>query len=187
MANNVTIRNFKVSSSGSYWGINTYGTNTVIEDGEVDGGSTTDDGVKGVNYTIRRCHIHHMGGDAFKADNNVRIEACYIHDVGQASGAHGDGVQMMGGTGITIIGNNFNLVTGSLNACIFPGGGGSVTNLTVQNNRLNGGGWVVYCSNGINMQVLNNVFGPNYSYGAREGTASVWSGNTWESTGLPCQ
>ena len=184
-ASNVTIRNFKISTS-TYWGIYVIGgKNILIEDGEIDGKGVSDNGVTGSNYTVERVHLHNLGGDAFKADGNNWIEACYIHDIGQSPGAHGDGVQMMGGSGQTIVGNNFNLVSGIVNASIFPGGGGPVTNILVQGNRINSGGWSIYCN--TSMKVRHNVFGPAGGYGPVTNPCQDWVDNIWEETGKSIQ
>jgi hypothetical protein len=182
-ASSVTIRNFRITGS-NFWGIkcnNGAYTNILIEDGEINGLNEIDDAIAGSYYTARRLHIHHTAGDSFKADTNCRIEACYIHDIGQAAGAHGDGVQMMGGTDITIVGNNFDLTTGTVNACIFPGGGGTVYNILVDGNRLNGGGWCVYGNE--YMTVQNNRFGRACVYGPVAYSPPSWSNNRWEDTG----
>jgi uncharacterized protein YdeI (BOF family) len=180
-ASNVTIRNFRISTN-TYWGIRvTGGTNILIEDGEIDGNDYCHDGVTGSNYTIRRVYLHNMGGDSFKAGSNCMIGACLIRHIGQGDGAHGDGVQMMGGTDITIINNNFDLTTGSLTACVFPGGGGTVYNIMVDGNRLTGGSYTIYCNE--YMTVRNNVFGRDHAYGIRTNDCAEWSGNIWEDTG----
>ncbi len=38
--------------------------------------------------------MHDAGGDGFKAEGNVLIEACWIHHLGTSDGAHADGVQV---------------------------------------------------------------------------------------------
>jgi hypothetical protein len=183
-AHNVTVRNF-ICTTGDYFSFDASGTNILIEDGECNGGNTCDEAFRGQGYTAQRLYIHNYEGDAFKAGSNCVIEGCYITKIGQGSGAHGDGMQSMGGTGIDIIHNNFNLTDGSLTACIFPGGGTTVYDILLDRNRFNGGGWVVY-SNEYTTAV-NNVFGPLYGYGPRTGSYAVWTGNVWEATGLPAQ
>lgn len=107
-------------------------TGTVIEDCEVacDNPQYWQAGVSGSDYTARRCNVHDVI-DAFDVDNgNVLIEACYIHhmtffsnspnhanDAVHPGWTHNDGVQISGGSHVTIRGNSFktyaSLKTGS--------------------------------------------------------------------------
>lgn len=183
-ASNVTVRNFRVTDDG-YWGIFVRGgSNIIIEDGEIDGQNAMDDAVRGANYTARRLYIHNLGGDAFKADGNNVIECNHITAIGQGSGAHGDGVQMQVDGNIVIRQNNFDLTTGSLTACVFPSGIGPVRGpVYVQDNRMNGGAYIVYCSDQLHL--TGNTFGPDYSFGPVTGSCREWVDNTWESDGTP--
>jgi hypothetical protein len=181
--NNVTIRNFRITSSG-YWGIDAGDqcTGCLFEDGEINGLNQMGDGFRGSYYTTRRLYIHNMGGDSYKANGNNVIEGCYITKIGQGSGAHGDGVQMMGSGNIRIIHNNFELNSGSLTACVFPGGGGYIAGVYVLYNRLNGGAWTVYCNK--DMQCICNQFGHAGVYGTGLGDCGVNKWNVFEDTGL---
>jgi hypothetical protein len=183
-ATDVTIRNFRITTDG-WWGIYIRdGANVVIEDGEIDGMNLVDDGIRGASYTARRLYIHDMEGDAFKADGDNVIECNYVTAIGQGNGAHGDGVQMMGDGDIWIRRNNFDLTSGSLTACVFPFGqdpvGGPVW---VEENRLTGGAYIVYCH--TTLSVTGNVFGPDYAYGPVTGDCGTWADNVWEATGEP--
>lgn len=183
----VTIRNFRVRCGGAYWGVALDGdnANVVVEDGEIDGGGACHDGMRGAGYVARRLHVHDMGGDAFKADGDNVIERCFVTTLGQAKDAHGDGVQMMGGGNVRIVRNNFLLTTGSLTACIFPGGGGFVPAVHVEGNRLEGGGYVVYCNR--DMTVVGNTFGRTFGYGIVTEKCKAWTGNVWADDGTPAE
>jgi hypothetical protein len=186
-ASNVTVRNFKITTT-TYWGVfirEGSSTNILIEDGEIDGLNEGGDAVSGSNYTARRLYIHNMGGDAFKAMGNCLIEGCYVTDLGQAPGAHGDGVQGPWDAGtypeVRIMYNNFLLNSGSLTACVFTGE--YITNVPVEGNRLSGGSYTIYCH--PNHHVVNNIFGRDDAYGVRTGTCGTWEGNVWADTGEP--
>ncbi len=181
-ATNVTIRNFRIRTDG-YWGISVSdGQNVVIEDGEIDGMAEIDDAIRGANYTARRLYIHAIEGDAFKADGRNLIECNYVTDIGAGPEAHGDGVQMMGEGDIVIRENNFELTTGSLTACIFPFGSDPVQGrVDLIGNRFNGGGWVVYCHDTVHAR--DNVWGPDFAFGAVTNTCASWMNNTWEADG----
>lgn len=185
-ATDITIRNFKITTDG-YWGIFVRdGSNIVIEDGEIDGLDQIDDAIRGAGYTARRLHIHDIGGDAFKADGDNLLECNYITAIGQAPGAHGDGVQMMGDGDITIAGNNFDLTSGELTACIFPFGQDPVSGpVWAEGNRLTGGAYIVYCHE--NLHMTDNVFGDDYAYGPVTDACGTWTGNVWESSGEPIE
>ena len=183
-ATNVTIRNFRITTDG-YWGIFVReGSDIVIEDGEIDGLDGIDDAIRGGSYTARRLYIHDIGGDSFKADGDNVIECNYVTSIGQAPGAHGDGVQMMGDGDISITANNFDLTSGELTACIFPFGTDPVSGpVYADGNRLTGGAYIVYCHE--NLHMTNNVFGEDYAYGPVTDACGTWTGNVWESTGEP--
>ena len=183
-ATNVTIRNFRITTDG-YWGIFVReGSDIVIEDGEIDGLDGIDDAIRGGSYTARRLYIHDIGGDSFKADGDNVIECNYVTSIGQAPGAHGDGVQMMGDGDIEITANNFDLTSGELTACIFPFGTDPVSGpVYADGNRLTGGAYIVYCHE--NLHMTNNVFGDDYAYGPVTDPCGTWLDNTWESTGEP--
>lgn len=183
-ATNVTIRNFRITTDG-YWGIFVReGSDILIEDGEIDGLDGIDDAIRGASYTARRLYIHDIGGDSFKADGDNVIECNYITSIGQAEGAHGDGVQMMGGGEIEITANNFDLTSGELTACIFPFGTDPVSGpVYADGNRLTGGAYIVYCHE--NLHMTNNVFGEDYAYGPVTDACGTWENNTWEATGEP--
>jgi hypothetical protein len=183
-ASDITIRNFRITTDG-YWGIFVRdGSNIVIEDGEIDGLDGIDDAIRGASYTARRLYIHDIGGDSFKADGANTIECNYVTAIGQAPGAHGDGVQMMDSGDIYITHNNFDLTSGELTACIFPFGTEAVSGpVYAEGNRLTGGAYIVYCHQ--NLHMTNNVFGEDYAYGPVTDVCGTWEGNTWEATGEP--
>jgi hypothetical protein len=183
-ASDVTIRNFRITTDG-YWGIYIRdGSNVVIEDGEIDGLDGIDDAIRGGSYTARRLYIHDIGGDSFKADGDNTLECNYVTSIGQARGAHGDGVQMMGGGDIYITQNNFDLTTGELTACIFPFGTEAVSGpVWAEGNRLTGGAYIVYCHE--NLHMTGNVFGEDYAYGPVTDACGTWRDNVWEATGEP--
>lgn len=137
-ANNVRITRSRVRGRGTTYispaliVVSAGVTGTVIEDCEIacDNPQYWQAGVNGSNYTARRCDVHDVI-DAFDVDNgNVLIEACFMHDLTFFSNSpnhandkvhpgwtHNDGVQISGGSNVTIRGNNFqtyaSLTTGS--------------------------------------------------------------------------
>lgn len=201
-ANNVTIRNCIVNSFGFFQypiGAHYGFTGTLIEDCEVLGASSAC--IFGSGFTARRCNVHESTGDAFKARFDSVIEACWIHHIGTAPGAHADGNQTRIGDNLLIQGNNFDMPIDveppyKSNACSLAQTGlGPVNNVRIIGNWLNGGNYTIYfvekpAPNGFgghptNCQLIDNLFGRDYNFGPLSNTTSdlVISGNRWEDDG----
>ncbi len=98
-------------------------TNFVIEDSELTPQSPSVylDGIKGGNFTARRLNIHGTVDSVKAHGNNVLVEASWLHgevryasDPAQGGGpTHNDGVQVLGGSNVHIVGNN---ISGAGNA-----------------------------------------------------------------------
>ncbi len=200
--NGLTLRNFEING-GNYGVYNDVFTGTpttglVLEDGEITGQGSS--GLAVSNTTARRLHVHHQSADAFKPFSNVVIEDCYVHHLGSIATSHADGVQQVNGSNVTIRGNNFDMPhdePGYNNSIcvIIQTGNGPVSNVTIDGNWINGGGYSVHVSdkgNGYgyptNAKVTNNRFGRDYQFGPmtfKGGRPDVVSGNVWDDTGLP--
>ena len=192
LANNVTIRNTRVVS-GDYYPIRYFDDNNtglVVEDSEIEG--TSDDvtaSLSFANYTARRLNIH-GGADGLKADSNVLIEDCWIHDLRNGPGQHNDGVQSTGGDGVTI---RHNAISGGSNSCVQTGDENARTeDLTIECNWLYGGGWTLNirgtgATAPKNTKILNNRFGRDAGYGpwALDDPAPTIVGNVYDDDGAP--
>lgn len=152
-ADNVTIRNVRIRTHGSLYGIHAaYGhTGTVIEHVEVDASQPRDsDGqvssaaVYGTGMTLRRSHIH-GGVDGVKFGTDTLIEENYIHDQTRVSGGHHDGMQTTGGTDMTV---RRNRIEGpyrrSTSAIIAQTNRRSIADFVVEDNHLSGGSYTFY-------------------------------------------
>lgn len=134
---NVTIRKCRIRGTSTECAplVQAYGstvTNALIEDctlipdyplsGASSSAAGGSDAVTGHDYTVRRCHVTKTidGFGIFNTSNpggpvNVVIEQNYVHDLTFISPdpghtdnkTHNDCVQIQGGSGITIRGNNF--------------------------------------------------------------------------------
>jgi hypothetical protein len=187
LADNVTIRNVRVQS-GDYYPIRYFdndNTGLLVEDSEIEG--TSDDvtaSLSFANYTARRLNIH-GGADGFKADENVLIEDCWIHDLRNGPSQHNDGVQSTGGKGVTL---RHNSISGASNACVQTGDEGAATqDLTVECNYLSGGGYALNirgtgATRPVNTRVLNNIFARDSAYGpwTIDDPNPTVTGNTYE-------
>lgn len=180
-------------------------TGFVLEDSEVRPAhpSVWLTGVKGANFTMRRVHVN--GGvvdGVMVSGNQVRVESSYIHglvsyadDPTHADGSHNDGVQVVGGSDITVTGNTILAAPGQNSVLQVTQDVGPTRRLTFSRNRVDGG----TCSVKLTHQggtslgpvvVSGNRFGDGMSIPGcailRTGATSLAeSGNVWLDGGLP--
>lgn len=197
-ANNVTIRNVRITCS-NFYGINIVSgyTGTLIEDVEISGMRSS--GVLGSDFILRRANIHDSGSDAVKPYRNVLIESSWFHRLGYIEDSHSDGVQMVTGENVTMRGNNFDMpydLAGFTNSqcMIIQTNNGPIDNILIEGNWLNGGGYCVQINdkgNGYggptNVRIINNKFGRDCQFGILRfnNSSPSLSGNSWEQTGEP--
>jgi hypothetical protein len=196
-ANNVTIRNCRINGevTRSYSVKIVSGTGTLIEDCEMFNFLSA--AVLGSGFTARRCYVHDSNSDGFKPTNNALIEYCYAHHLGKGVGAHADAVQHRGGTGLTVRYNYFDLKRADAllgyksNACLMLQADVSpISNVLLDNNWLEGGGYTTYALANVayaplvNVAYTNNRFGRDFSTGLFTGRANeiTWSGNRYWDT-----
>jgi hypothetical protein len=192
LANDVVIRKVRITS-GDYYPIRYFdnkNTGLVVEDSEIIGTSTdVTSAIAFANYTARRLNIH-GGADGLKADENVLIEDCWIHDLANADGQHNDGVQSTGGKGVTI---RHNAISGASNACVQTGDEGAATeDLTVECNWLSGGGYSLNirgtgATRPKNTRIIDNRFARDSGYGpwTIDDPTPTITGNVWDDDGSP--
>lgn len=127
---------------------------------------------------------------------NVTLTNSYIHDVttgtGQFGPRHSDGYQTAGGSNVVLRGNNIEVAKSAANSAVFISANpGAVNNMLIENNRLSGGTYIVYCgAQGgpmpTNVKFKGNTFVRNSS---AFGVGSVqcqtaagweWSGNKFD-------
>lgn len=187
LADDVTIRNVRIRSS-DYYPIRYFDNDNIgllVEDCEIEG--TSDDVTSALsfaNYTARRLNIH-GGADGFKADENVLIEDCWIHDLRNGPDQHNDGVQSTGGKGVTL---RHNAISGASNACVQTGDESAATeDLTVECNWLSGGGYALNirgtgATQPKNTKIIENVFARDSEYGpwTIDDPNPIVTGNTYE-------
>jgi hypothetical protein len=171
LANNVTIRKVRITS-GDYYPIRYFDNNNVgllVEDSEIVGlsGQVTS-AIAFQHYTARRLNIHGMA-DGLKADADVLVEDCWIHDLSNGPGEHNDGVQSTGGKGVAL---HHNSISGASNAAVQTGdeSGAATEDLSIENNWLSGGGYTLNirgtgATRPKNTRVINNRFSRDAVYG----------------------
>ncbi|WP_375431238.1 right-handed parallel beta-helix repeat-containing protein [uncultured Friedmanniella sp.] len=192
----VTIRNSRIKGSGDdAFCVQTQGAGTLtIEDSEISGGC--ENGIGFDDWTARRVEIRGTFGDGVKLGSDVLLEDSWIHDLAPAAGAHADGGQVQSGVTDTVVRHNtIDLATTSrANAALFLAPDlGPTTNgpLIIENNKLNGGNYTVFCVDGADgryvirsISIRGNHFGDNFTYGRSNVNVPILqSANVVDSTG----
>jgi hypothetical protein len=181
-ANNVTIRNVRITTC-DYYPIDYEGyTGLVVQDTEIAGTCADVTACMSFeNYTAIRVHCH-GAADGFKANSNVVIRDSYIHDLAVSDGSHNDGVQSTGGSDVTLEHNTFDVRTAGV--CIQHGGD---SGWQVQGNLFNCDGWMI---NGSGTTADSSYSGNRFTRFASYGTHSfddpvnvTWSGNIYDDDG----
>jgi hypothetical protein len=191
-ADNVTLRNFRITAT-SWYGIKIQDGHSgiLLEDGEITAALSS--GILGVGFTARRLHIHDTDSDAMKTQGTggpTVVENCFIEKLGLDS-TKPDGNQIDQPTeGVTFRYNNIWMPAVGTpnwpgepyasNACAIHGN--TLSNIVYEYNWLNGGNFTIYCSVG-GIAVRNNRFGRDYRHGIRKGACDEWTGNVWDDTG----
>ncbi|MEU3454309.1 hypothetical protein ABZ671_12005 [Micromonospora sp. NPDC006766] len=208
-ANNVTIRNTRVTNAGkSEWGIIQRAgfSGLVIVDSEIRGNGKQEmqQGIfnLGDDLTVRRTDISQVA-DGIDTKQGL-IEHCYLHDPSAFDGDHVDLIQVTGGppVGKSLV-IRHNTVINNLNQTSAIGlfqDFGVMHDVLVVNNYLAGGGYTVYGGDGDkgasrNVRFEHNTFGRDvYPKGGRwgpvayftpSGPGNTWKGNVWAVTGAP--
>jgi hypothetical protein len=184
-ANNVTIRNVRVSCARSadnvavrlakgYRGL-------LVEDSEVDGMGTTQVGIGYSQFTLRRVEVRNTG-DGIRIGSGSSVEGSWVHDMVRLGALHPDAIQTTGGTGIIIRGNTLspaNSATGDPNnAAIMMGSeeAPQLASVLVEDNVLSGGNMTVNVRGDTVVQdvvVRRNVFSGGFRYGPMQAPDAV--------------
>lgn len=78
----------------------------VATNGKIDGKGTTENGIQYSDYKAIGVEVTGTK-DGFKAHGDVLIENCWVHDLTVTATSHNDGVQISGGTNVTIKNTRF--------------------------------------------------------------------------------
>jgi hypothetical protein len=151
-------------------------------------------------------NIYNTGTTPFFLNGSATIEGCWLHDIGwntlnlvngsNVGGAHTDDVFVANASSVTLEGNYFeNTATTdnginyqiNQNIMIQPFGSGDVIGaISITNNIIQGGGYMIYYEGGTSLTVANNEFGvpyfgfiyPNYVQGP-----IAWTNDIYQPTG----
>jgi hypothetical protein len=208
-ADNITIRNTRIITSGEGWGVALRHTaNVTIQDSEIFSPEATGNrrlmvGIKDIYGDSTGLQI--LRNEIYHTSTGVQIEGGliadnYIHDLGYKAGDHLNGTTSNGGTrALTIRHNTIFNQRDQTDAISLFQDFGNQGNRTIENNLVAGGGYTVYGGGGsqttFNIRIVNNRFARTFHprsgyFGAvaafeRTGPGNVWSGNVWDDTGQP--
>ncbi len=162
-ADDVTIRNVRVSSSASHL-IRNHGKNLLVEDVTLVGQQPCSAGIAFTNYTARRVDVSGCA-DGMKANGNVVIEDSYIHDLRKWPGTHNDGIQSTGGSNMVIRNNTIEgAFRDSVSAIKFTSEFNHLSDVTIEGNKFFGGNYTIYLTKKPGMRaptdirIADNVF-----------------------------
>lgn len=171
-ADDVTFTKCKFQSNGCFWNLlndSGAGLRLRIEDCEFDAQDNlgADACINVSDCTMLRCNLH-GAPDVMKFNgSNSLIQDCYLHDpIIGGEDPHGDGMQTLGATNVTIRHNTIIMTDLDATSCIIMGEDGiDLRNITIENNLVGGANVCIYggYEDGVsdpdfvsNIQVINN-------------------------------
>jgi hypothetical protein len=207
-ASNVTVKNVQVVTSGAFGITLRHTTGVTIENSTISGQNATtgrvDSAIDDVYGDSTGMVIQDNNISSFRTAMQVSaglVDGNYIHNPGYIAGDHTNGIVTNGGTQpMTIKDNTIFNTLGQTDAISLDAGSSTapVTNKTIENNFLAGGGYAIYGGDEkgnttSNIVITGNRFGQlYYSKGGQfgpvaffnpAGTDNTWSGNSWDTTG----
>jgi Bacterial Ig-like domain len=190
-AANVTVMNCKITCSPSETVSVVYvtaaGAGATVQDCELNGVGAP--GVKGIiGYgTFLRNDIHDSEDGIFVDNGNgTLIQDNYIHDLrSNWSGPHYDGIQIEGGVSNIVVRHNTVINShDDTSAVMIDNNFGAISNVTVDNNLLVGGGYTIYVDGQFNSSPVTGVSITNNHMGSGSAgvtnfnrTSPIYSGN----------
>lgn len=143
-ASNVTMRNVRLISEAPWHALRVMegATGFTLEDSEIDGAGRAVNGVYGFGTFLRN--------DIHGVDNGINvigpstIRDNYIHDFRTSPDGHYDGIEINGGHDIQIVHNLIVNEHDQTSAVMMNNEFGGLSNISIKNNRLVGGGYTIY-------------------------------------------
>jgi nitrous oxidase accessory protein NosD len=194
-APNVTLKNCKVTAaSWAVINITAGATGAIVKNCEINGASA--EGVRGISGhgTFINNDIHHVEDGIYILGSNTLIDGNYIHDLqSNWSGPHYDGIATDGGVSNIVIRNNTIINQhGQTSAIMLSNYFGPISDVTIHNNRLVGGGYTVYSDGQFSggaisgVSITNNDLGKGrFGYMSIRNNSPIWQENVDEITGRP--
>jgi len=143
-AKNVTLKNVKLISTSSQNALRVMddATGFTLQDSEIDGGGRTVNAIYG-HGTFLRNNLHDVE-NGINVVAPTTIQDNYIHNMRGGTNAHYDGIEINGGHDITIIHNTVINEHDQTAAVMLNNEFGGLSNITIDGNRLVGGGYTIY-------------------------------------------
>lgn len=167
-------------------------TGVTIQDCEIDGIGTGNDGSNGIrgSGTFLRNNIHNVE-NGITLDGGATIQDNYIHDLLASGAPHYDGIQIDGGVSNVLIRHNTIINPHAQTAAVMIDNYfGPIDEITVDNNRLIGGGYTVYSDGQFSggpitaVTFTNNRLGKGrWGYSSFVGNKPAWHNNVDDATG----
>ncbi len=202
-ASNVTIKNSKIHPPGgsATFGIKiNSGTNIKILNSEIYTSTGAYVGIYGGNFTACGNYIHGWENGITTGDNNYIIQANYFDKLASGQpGPHYDGIEVYGGNGGKVWGNNIRMTepsgvwlteTGAINLTSWNS---NIDNTEIKGNWIGGGSYTMYVDEQSGFQATNVKVTDNrwYRNSAQFGThlvrddtsVTTWSGNVFDDNG----
>ena len=182
-ASNVTLENcLIIGQTGDQEEILVSGnvSNVLIQNDEIAGAGTSGkEGSMGIyvsdnsQVTINAVNIHDVAAGVEMSDGQVTLENSYIHNLNGGSGSHIDGVFYGGGgsSNFSLLVENNTIINDNsqTDAVMIQNIFGAVNNVTITNNLLYSGGYVVYSDGSKTSAPITNVSYTNNDMGAGPG------------------
>jgi hypothetical protein len=169
-ADNVTLKNVTVLSMNDLSAVHVMdgADNFTLTDSTIDGQGRTHSAVDGYGTFLRN--------DIKGAENGINvtgpalIQDNYIHGLRNKGSPHYDGIQVDGGRDVRIINNTIINENTQTSAVMLDNYFRGLSNVTVENNRLYGGGYVLYVDasfeggpvDNASIRIINNGVGGAY-------------------------
>lgn len=193
--NNVTVQRSRITAAATYQvKIELGKTGAIVQDCEINGVGTGNDGSNGIagQGTFLRNNIYNVeNGITLQGEGASLIRDNFIHDLKASGPAHYDGIQIDGSiSNATITHNTIINSYNQTSAIMIDNYFGPISNITVDNNLLIGGGYTVYSSAQFNggpvtgVSFTNNRLGKGqWGYRSVVKNNPVWRGNVDHVTG----
>ena len=174
---NVVIRNSRIKSDEGAWAVD-IGRNgpasLLIVDSELDANKSDQGGIRnqsnGSSWVGQRLNIHN-GENGARLGGHATLDDSWLHDfVSDSSAPHYDGVEVYEGSDNVIRHNTIDLNQDETSCVNVQGDFGAISNVVIDDNLLNGGGWNLNIRGGganpvAHTSITGNHFGGEYGYG----------------------
>ncbi|WP_271565986.1 Ig-like domain-containing protein [Bradyrhizobium sp. CCBAU 11386] len=185
-APNVTIENCKITAASySVVQVAQGVTGAVVQNCEINGVGSNNDGSCGISGQGT-----FIGNNIYNVENGINVQGSsvikdnYIHDLNASGSPHYDGIQIDGGSSnVTISHNTVINDYNQTSAIMIDNYFGPISNISVDNNLLVGGGYTVYSDGQFSGGSINGVSFTNNHMGAGQWGTTDFNNNTPTYTG----